>query len=963
MIEFKEKPNTKEELLNILHPIVQKWFFSKFKDFSLPQKFGVMEIHSRKNTLVTAPTGATKTLTGFLSVLNELIDSAEKGVLENRVYCVYISPLKALNEDIKVNLITPLEEMEEIAGKKFGIRVGVRTGDTPTSERAKMTKTPPHILITTPESLAILLSTTKFREHLRYIEWCILDEVHALAENKRGVHLSLSMERLQQLAGCMTRVGLSATVAPIEEIAKFLVGYENGKERDCTIIDTQFIKELDLKVLSAVPDLINTTHEIKHNAMYELIDKLIQEHKTTLIFTNTRAATERVVNYLKEKFPKNYAENIGAHHGSLSKEHRHRIENSLREGKLKVVVSSTSLELGIDIGYVDLVILLGSPKSVARAIQRCGRAGHRLHDITKGRIIVLDRDDLVECSVLLKSAVEKKIDRIHIPSNCLDVLAQHIYGIAIADRTTTKDLFELVTKSYCYHTLKKSDFNEVIDYLAGKFASLEDRHVYAKIWHDEETGMIGKRGKMARVLYMTNIGTIPDEAYIQVKVGEHIVGEIDEAFLERLKRGDVFVLGGDKYEFLYARGMKAYVNASVYRPPSIPSWVSESLPLSFDLAMEIQKFRRLMEEKFKAKKSKDEILKFINDYLYVDDNAGNAIYEYFKEQFYFMEIPHDKKIIIEHYSDKDRHYAIFHTLFGRRVNDCLSRAVAFAISKIEHKDVEIGVDDNGFFLAANKKLPVKKAIGFLKADKLDMVMDAAIDKTEILKRRFRHCATRSLMILKTYMGRTKRVGRQQMSSQLLISAVKRINPNFSILKEAKREVLEDLMDINNTKLVLKWIEDKKIKIVENESSLISPFSFELLLKGHMDVLTIEDRVEFLKRMHQMVLAKIAMKHKDVKIPKDEKIIANDFSYDDFWREMVEKKDAEIDEETDKLRQQLWEVKHVPGYAKMEIMRMIKGDENINDNVLKSIEKHKDDIKAEWPKELGEFVFKKVEELK
>ncbi len=348
MITFKEKPNTKEELLGILHPIVQKWFFSKFNDFSMPQLFGVMEIHSRKNTLVTAPTGATKTLTGFLSVLNELIDSSEKGILENRIYCVYISPLKALNEDIKVNLITPLQEMEKIAGKEFGIRVGVRTGDTTTAERAKMTKIPPHIFITTPESLAILLSTIKFKEHLRKVDWCIIDEVHALAENKRGVHLSLSLERLQQLSGYMTRVGLSATVAPIEEVAKFLVGFDENKEskqkeRDCTIIDTQFIKKLDLKVLSPVPDLINTTHEQMHNAMYELIDKLVQEHKTTLIFTNTRAATERVVNHLKERFPKNYSENIGAHHGSLSKEHRHKIESSLREGKIKIVEHNSSI--------------------------------------------------------------------------------------------------------------------------------------------------------------------------------------------------------------------------------------------------------------------------------------------------------------------------------------------------------------------------------------------------------------------------------------------------------------------------------------------------------------------------------------------------------------------------------------------------------------------------------------------
>jgi len=356
MIEIKEKPNKKQEIEKILHPYIKKWFFSRFKEFSLPQLFGVMEIHSRSNILVSAPTGATKTLTGFLSILNELVDSAEKGILEDKIYCVYISPLKALNNDVERNLVEPLQEIEKIAGKKLGIRIAVRTGDTSAKDKQKMLKTPPHILITTPESLGIVLASIKFKDHLTNVEWCIVDEIHALAENKRGVDLSLSLERLAYLSSHMTRVGLSATIAPLEEVAKFLVGYENGKLRNCKIVDVQFIKQMDLKVLSPVPDLIDSEHGTMHHAMYELIDKLVQQHRTTLIFTNTRAATERVVDHLKDKFPKNYTENIGAHHGSLSKRLRHNIEKRLRNGELKAIVSSTSLELGIDIGYIDLVI-------------------------------------------------------------------------------------------------------------------------------------------------------------------------------------------------------------------------------------------------------------------------------------------------------------------------------------------------------------------------------------------------------------------------------------------------------------------------------------------------------------------------------------------------------------------------------------------------------------------------------
>ena len=853
MIEFKKNPNTKQELLQILNPTVKKWFFSKFKEFSLPQLHGVAEIHSRQNILVSAPTGSTKTLTGFLSILNELVDSAEKGILKDKIYCVYISPLKALNYDIFKNLIEPLTEIEAIAGKKLGIRVGVRTGDTTPSEKQKMLKHPPHILITTPESLAIILSSIKFVEHLKDVEWCIVDEIHALAENKRGVHLSLSLERLENLSSHLCRVGLSATVAPLEDIANFLV----GQERPCKIIDVQFIKEMDLKVLSPVPDLINISFEEMHHKMYELIDKLIQGHKTTLIFTNTRSATERVVHHLKEKFPKNYINNIGAHHGSLSKQHRRDIEDRLREGKLKCVVCSTSLELGIDIGYIDLVVCLGSPKSVARALQRIGRSGHKLHEKTKGRIIVLDRDDLIECVVLLKEGIERKIDRIHIPQNCLDVLAQQIYGMSLEQTWEEKELFNLVKKSYCYKDLTKKDFNEILSYLAGEFTDLEDRYIYAKIWR--KNGKMGRKGRMGRVIYMTNIGTIPDETSVLVKVGTQVVGTIEEGFLEKLKPGDIFVLGGNVYQFRFSRGMVAQVSSSVSRPPTVPSWFSEMLPLSFDLSLAIGKLRRLMDEKFTKKKTKKEIMNFINDYLYVDKNGANAVYEYFYEQFNFSQIPSDKKIVVEQYNDGKQIYYIFHTLFGRRVNDCLSRAVAFAVSRTQHRDVEIGISDNGFYVTSPKKLLVMKAFKLLKSKDMDKVMNMAIEKTEVLKRRFRHCATRAVMILKNYKGKKKRVGRQQVSSMILMSALKRINPDFSIIKEAKREVLEDLMDIENTKLILKQIEERKIQIKEIATNIPSPFAFNLIVQGYTDLMKIEDKIEFLRRMHNNVLAKISLK--------------------------------------------------------------------------------------------------------
>ena len=857
-----------EDIMGILDPLVKEWFFSKFEKFSDSQLYGVMNVHERKNILISAPTGSGKTLTSFLAILNYLVGLARKNELENKVYCVYSSPLKALNNDIFVNLIRPLEEIYEIAEKKSvklqKIRVSLRTGDTTTNEKAKMLKNPPHIFITTPESLAIVLTSKKFIELFYGVEFLIIDEIHSLG-NKRGVYLSLSLERLEEISKIPpVRVGLSATIAPLEEVANFLV----GTDRECLIAEVQTMKKTDIEVLTGVTDLIDTNSYEMHSSLYGLMDKLIQSHKTTIIFTNTRAATERVIHHLKEMFPENYIEHgdenqgdfdvIGAHHSSLSKEHRFAIEEKLRKGELKVVVTSTSLELGIDIGYVDLVILLGSPKSSARALQRIGRAGHKLHDIAKGRFVVLDRDDLVECSILNKECKEKKIDKIRIPRNCLDVLAQQIFGMAIQKVWDINEMLAVIKKSYCYASLSKDDFMSVISYLAGEYA-LEHRNVYAKIWYDEKTHQIGKRGKLARVIYLTNIGTIPEESFITVVIAsgekkDQKIGVVDENFLEKMKPGDVFVLGGKRYQFMFTRGMKAYVKTGVRKNPTIPRWFSEMLPLSFESALEINRFRKLLNEKFEKKNSPDEIKGFIKEYCYVNEHVAKAIYNYFNEQYRYSKIAHEKRLIIEYYKG-EKNYIIFHSLYGRRVNDALSRALGYLMAQKVGRDIEIGISDNGFYFAG-ENLPIDEAMKLLKPENLRKILEEAISKTEILKRRFRHCAARSLMILRNYKGRSKSVGKQQMSSFLLLSAINKISKDFPILKEARREVLEDLMDIERAEMVCKWFNEGFIKIEKVETSLPSPFAMNLVLQGYSDLLKIEDKIEFMKRMHKEIIKEI-----------------------------------------------------------------------------------------------------------
>ncbi|MAH49379.1 ATP-dependent helicase [Candidatus Pacearchaeota archaeon] len=856
----------KEKLVASLDPLVKEWFFSRFEDFSATQLYGVVPIFERKSILVSAPTGGTKTLTAFLSILNYLVGLARKNELEKRIYAVYTSPLKALSNDIFVNLMTPLEEIEEIAKKdegKYGklqkIRVGLRTGDTSAYERQKLAKNPPHILVTTPESLAIMINSPKFCENFGLLEFVIVDEIHSLAENKRGVHLSLILERLAEMSKLpLTRIGLSATVAPLEKIAHFLVG-EDKNLRGCLIAHVELDKKLDLEVLSPVDDFLETDSIEFGASLYRLVDKLIGDNKTTLIFTNTRAATERVVHNLKEHFPSRYIENIGAHHSSLSKDHRFEIEEKLRKGDLKVVVCSTSLELGIDIGYIDLVILLSSPKSVSRAMQRIGRAGHQLHSRPRGKFIVTDVDDMVESAIIARSARGGKIDKVHIPENALDVLAQYIYGMAISRVWDVDEMFKLIKKSYCYRNLTREGFLNVVSYLAGEY-ELKVRNVYSKIWYDPDTRQIGKRGKLARVIYMTNIGTIPDESFLTVVLKDGTgVGKLDEGFLERMKKGDVFVLGGNRYQFMYAKGMKVYVKAANEKRPTIPSWFSEMLPLSFDVAMSIGEFRRLVSEMFEEGYSPEEIKGFIGNYISGDEKTVDNIYNYFEKQFKYSVIPHKNRILIEEYRDGQRNYIIFHTLFGRRVNDALSRAVAYTVASARKRDVEVGINDNGFFVAgAELDLEkVEKGFYFLisefKKDKKNLgeVLGEAIETTEVLKRRFRHCAGRGLMILRNYKGRVKSVGRQQMSSHFLLAAIRKKTRDFPILKEARREVLEDLMDIEKTGLVLDWIVKNRIKVVKKNTNknVMSPFAINLILASHSDVIRMEDKIEFIKRVY------------------------------------------------------------------------------------------------------------------
>ncbi len=887
---------TDREVFELLEPSVRAWWLEAFGEyvpenegfFTPPQAAAIPHIHAGENTLICAPTGSGKTLASFTAIINELFArSRTDSGLENSVYCLYISPLKSLANDIHRNLEIPLEGIESILEERTededgpSIRHAIRHGDTTSYERQKMLETTPHILNTTPETFAILLNSPKFREKLRTVEYVIVDEIHSLAANKRGTHLTVSLERLAAMVDHdLTRIGCSATVEPLSQIADFLVGGERTEDgfepRPCSIVDARFARDFDLALECPADDLINTPRELVQERFYRQLHDHIQAHTNTLIFTNTRSGAERVLHNLRERFSAYDESNSGCHHGSLSKDVRHRIESDLKAGTLDVVTSSTSLELGIDMPHVDLVIQVGSPKSVAALLQRVGRAGHRVGQTVTGRVIALDRDELLECTAMVKKAEEGFVDSVSIPEKAQDVAAQHVYGMAIASVRPEREIRAILRRAYPYRHYDGDDWDQLLRYLTADYAGMEDRNVYAKVWRDTNDPpdgdyhyeefpvgepLMGKRGRLARVIYMTNIGTIPDSFTCDVRTRStgDWVGQLDEDYLDTLEKGDVFVLGGDHFEYRYRRGSNVYVDRTHDRP-TVPSWFSERLPLSPDMARELLAFQGDLLAHYETGGA-SRVRAWLRR-LPIDDTSVRAISRLLEHQCRYAgpeSLSTHDRLSIEVERDRDayaRHYYV-HACFGRQVNDGLSRVVAYRCAQEITADIKVAVADHGFVLTMplNRKVDLPGLLEDLSSEAVRDGLEQALQGTDLLQRYFRINATRSLMILKRYKGYEKSASEQQVSSEMLLGFATDLE-DFAVIEETYRELLEDKLAVEEIESIVERLEAGDLSCSRRLVESPTPRAFGLATLSASDVVLAEDESAVLEAFHAHVLEEI-----------------------------------------------------------------------------------------------------------
>ncbi|HKD90656.1 MAG TPA: DEAD/DEAH box helicase, partial [Terriglobales bacterium] len=668
-----------EDSLSWAHPVVREWFLARFGSATEPQIEGWPHILAGESTLISAPTGSGKTLAAFLACIDRLVRKAIAGELQDQTEVLYISPLKALGNDIQKNLEAPLAEILALAEQRgwFAqqtlpgierqrsgaderiIRSAVRTGDTLMHERRSMLKRPPHILVTTPESLYILLTAEKSRAILRHIETAIVDEIHSVAGSKRGSHLSLSLERLDDLIGKgggkrPLRIGLSATQKPLDEIAAFLSGTARPKP---VIVNIGHKRPLDLAIEVPPSELGPVTTNGMWDEVYDRLAHLAQEHRSTIIFVNTRRHAERIAHNLSERLGEDA---VAAHHGSLARRLRLEAERKLKSGEVRVLVATASLELGIDVGFVDLACIMGSPRSIAIALQRVGRAGHWRGAVPKGRIFAMTRDELAECAALARSIKRGELDRVLIPEAPLDVVAQQVVALCANEEWNEDDLFVLVRRAYPYRNLERREFDEVLTMLADGIASSRGR--YGSYLHrDRVNGKVRAR-RGARLVAITNGGAIPENSLFQVVAEPEgtVVGTIDEDFAVESLAGDIILLGNTSWRIrqVESKGGRIRVEDAHGAPPTVPFWLGEAPARTEELSAQISELRqeissRLPQQASRGSEEYTSVVEWLKEECALDDSGAEQLIDHIAAgRAVLGTVPTQQTVIAERFFDE-----------------------------------------------------------------------------------------------------------------------------------------------------------------------------------------------------------------------------------------------------------------------------------------------------------------------
>jgi ATP-dependent Lhr-like helicase len=831
------------------HPLVARWFGRTFAAATDVQMEGWRRIAAGFDTLIAAPTGSGKTLAAFLWALSDLCERASAGKLEDRVHVVYISPLKALGNDIEKNLAVPLSDIRELAEQEelplADIRTAVRTGDTPAKDRQLQLRNPPHILITTPESIYILLTAEKSRRILERAETVIVDEIHALAADKRGAHLALSLERLDRLAGRrLQRIGLSATQKPIEEIARFLVGASrcgtDGAAR-CSIVDSGHRRNIDLSV--EVPDDFELGPIPSHDhraAIYDRIVQLVAEHRTTIVFTNTRRMVERVAHALSERLGK---QNVRAHHGSLSRESRLGAEQGLKSGDVRVVVATASLELGIDVGHVDLVCHFGAPRAIAQLVQRVGRSGHFLGAVPKGILFPFTRDELVQCAAAVRAVRAGDLDAIGVVAHPRDVLAQQIVATAAAEgELELEDLWAFVRRAYPYRELARKDFDDIVEMLCEGVSTRRGRRS-AHLHYDRVHSRLRPR-RGARLAAITSGGAIPEMADYDVieDPTNAFLGRVNEDFAIESLAGDIFQLGNRSWRIQRVEMGRVRVTDAEGAPPNIPFWLGESPGRTRELSAAVAELRT---EILARLDDRTALARWLCEQCGVRPSGAEQMVAYTREAMAILgTLPTQDTLVAERFFDEaGGMQLVIHSPFGARLNRAFGLALRKRFCLTFDFELQAAATDDGVVLSLGEQhsFPVENIFTMCHPSRVEADITQAALQSPMFTNRWRWNATRALALLRFLGGKKVPVALQRMRAEDLLAAVfpaqvgcqdNRVGniepPDHPLVTETLHDCLHEAMDLDGLLGVLDGIATGSIRTVGIETPAPSALAHEIL---------------------------------------------------------------------------------------------------------------------------------------